>query len=118
MNKALSGKMAAWLGHVRAAGERGMSVRAYASAKGLSANAMYQAKSQLMKVGALPRSSAPGRAGKAAKRSGFIAARVVASAGSVQCRLSHVSGWRIECESLPPAEWLASVLRSAAHVAG
>jgi hypothetical protein len=117
MSVELSEKMSAWLVHVRAASEQGVSVRAYASSQGLSANAMYQAKAQLTTVGAWPRVSRHLKSsGKPVEHSRFVRAKVVPA--SMPCRLSHVSGWRIECESLPPAEWLASVLRSVAHVAG
>jgi hypothetical protein len=117
MSAELSEQMSAWLVHVRAASEQGMSVRAYASSQSLSANAMYQAKAQLMKVGAWPRATVGRRVSlRRREPSRFVAAKVVTP--PMPCRLSHVSGWRIECESLPPAEWLVSVLRSAAHVAG
>ena len=69
MRGELSIKMKAWLGHVRAASESSQSLRGYAQAQGLSAAAMYQAKSLLMKSGAWPRASRP-----------ISATRVIASA--------------------------------------
>jgi hypothetical protein len=107
MSDELSVKQAAWLGHVRAASEQGMPLAAYAAAHGLSAGALYQAKRVLMDAGAWPRTSP--RKGAAAT-SAFVPIRV--KPGSVRaCRLSHVSGWSIECEELPPAAWLNEVLR-------
>ena len=47
MSNELSVKMSAWLAHVRAASEQGVSIAAYAAAQGLSAAALYQAKSEL-----------------------------------------------------------------------
>lgn len=117
MSGELSEKMQAWLGHVRAAVERGMTLSAYAAQAGLSAGALYQAKAQLMKVGAWPRSSrvkVTGMSKRHREGSRFVAVEVSAPMG---CRLSHVSGWSIECASLPPVAWLNALLPGAAHAA-
>lgn len=115
MSHELSVKMQGWLEHVRAASKQGMRLSAYAAQAGVSASGLYQAKSQLMKVGAWPRSSS--RAARvqskpAGKDSRFVAVKVSAPVG---CRLSHVSGWSIECGTLPPAAWLQSLLQGANH---
>lgn len=112
MSNELSEKMQGWLGHVRAASERGMRLSAYAAQEKLSTAALYQAKAQLMRMGALPRGSHRAAKGVARKRSRFVAVEVAAP---MSCRLSHVSGWSIECGALPPVEWLLSVVGSAAH---
>jgi hypothetical protein len=121
MSSELSVKMVAWLSHVRAASEQGVTMAAYAAAQGLSAAALYQAKSQLMKMGAWSRSSAPrARAGsssrnkRAARASRFVPVRVT---DAVSCRLSHVSGWTLTCNGLPPVPWLHELLRDAVHAA-
>ena len=106
MSKELSVKMAAWLGHVRAASEQGLSIKAYAVSQGVSAAALYQAKSVLMECGAWPRSS-PRKS--VIKASAFVPVRVANTPRA--CRLSHVSGWSIECEVLPPTQWLNELVR-------
>jgi hypothetical protein len=117
MSNELTVKMSAWLAHVRAASEQGLTIVAYAAAQGLSATSMYQAKSQLMKVGAWPRSSAPraqvrspSRRKRKTPASRFVPVRVTAA---VSCRLSHVSGWTLTCDDLPSAQWLMALVRDA-----
>ena len=117
MSGELSVKMSAWLAHVQAASEQGMTIAAYAAAQGVSASSMYQAKSQLMKVGAWPRSSAPSASGRLSSRSHrsspashFVPVRVTEG---VSCRLSHVSGWTLTCTALPSAQWLMDLVRDA-----
>ena len=125
MRGELSIKMKAWLGHVRAASESGQSLRSYAAAQGVSAAAMYQAKSLLMKSGAWPRASRPISAARvkasAAMRgrsadAGFVPVQILATA-SASCRLRHVSGWSIECDALPAASWLLALVQGGVHVA-
>ena len=116
MSSELSVKMAVWLTHVRAASEQGLTIAAYASAQGLSAAALYQAKSVLMKCGAWSRTTQRSSAGKSrAKASVFVPVRMGSS--TLSCRLSHVSGWSIECDDLPSAQWLTDVVQGAAHAA-
>ena len=121
MSNELTVKMSAWLGHVRVANEQGMTIAAYAAAQGLSATSMYQAKSQLMKVGAWPRSSTPRvraasslRSRRRAPASRFVPVQV---ADAVSCRLSHVSGWTLTCNGLPSAAWLLSLVQGQLDVA-
>lgn len=117
MSSELSVKMAGWLAHVRAASEQGLSMKEYAVAQGLSASALYQAKSQLMRVGAWPRSSASTVGASRSKRkvsaSRFVPVRMV----DASCRLSHVSGWTLTCANLPSAAWLLSLVQGHADVA-
>jgi hypothetical protein len=47
MNGKLSVKMTAWLDHVRATSEQGITIRGYAARHGLSVASLYQAKSVL-----------------------------------------------------------------------
>jgi len=125
MRNELSVKMADWLGHIRAASERGQALSRYAAAQGLSAAAMYQAKSLLMKSGAWPRAARPRSAARvessAAVRgrstaADFVPVQILA-ATPASCRLRHVSGWLIECDALPSAQWLQSLVQGGAHVA-
>ncbi len=116
MSNELTVKMSAWLGHVRAASEQGVTIAAYAAAHGLSATSMYQAKSQLMKMGAWPRSSAlrarvrsSSRSKRRAPTSRFVPVRVTEK--TVSCRLHHVSGWTLTCDGLPSASWLLSLVQ-------
>lgn len=114
MSNELSVKMAVWLTHVRAASDQGLTIAAYASAQGLSAAALYQAKSVLMKCGAWPRSAQRSLPNKQrAKASAFVPVRVASASRS--CRLSHVSGWSIECDDLPSTQWLNELLQGAVH---
>jgi len=111
--------MAAWLEHIRAASEGGQSLRSYAAAQGLSAAAIYQAKSLLMKSGAWPRaarlkSSATVRGRRAA--ASLVPVRIVAAAPA-SCRLRHVSGWSIECAALPAVSWLLALVQGGVHAA-
>jgi hypothetical protein len=115
MSSELSVKMLAWLAHVRAASEQGVTIAAYATAQGVSAAALYQAKSQLMKTGAWPRSSAPrarvgssSRSRRSAQASRFVPVRLTET---VSCRLHHVSGWTLTCDGLPSASWLLSLVQ-------
>lgn len=121
MSNELTVKMSAWLGHVRAASERGMTIAAYAAAQGVSAAALYQAKSQLMKVGAWPRASGPrarvaasSHSRRRASASPFVPVQV---SDTVSCRLSHASGWTIECDALPAASWLLALVQGGVHTA-
>jgi hypothetical protein len=111
----LSARLQQWLDHVRCASEGGVSLRVYAKEQGLSASALYKAKSTLMGLGAWPRSAERG-ARKTSKqpplRGGFVSVQVA----SIGCRLAHVSGWSIECD-LPSAQWLNELVRSAVHAA-
>jgi hypothetical protein len=121
MSSELTVKMSAWLSHVRAASDQGVTIAAYAAAQGLSAAALYQAKSQLMKMGVWPRSAAPRarvRSSSSSKRrvpaSRFVPVRLTEG---VSCRLSHVSGWTLTCDDLPSAQWLMALVRDAVHAA-
>lgn len=127
MGSELSVKMSAWLAHVRAASDQGVTIAAYAAyaayaaAQGLSAAALYQAKSQLMNMGAWPRSSAPrarvpssSRSKRNTPASRFVPVRLTEGRS---CRLSHVSGWTLTCDDLPSAEWLMALVQDAVHAA-
>jgi len=112
----LSVRLQKWLEHVRCASERGVSLRIYAKEHGLSASALYQAKSTLMGLGAWPRSVERG-VRKTSKQQPLLGGFVSVQVANTGCRLVHVSGWSLECSSLPPASWLSALVRDAVHAA-
>jgi hypothetical protein len=95
----------AYLEHVRQAQELGISFAAYCRQKGLPVNPWYWVRSRLVRKGVIR-----GREkSDSEKRSSFAPVHVVPSAATA-CRITHSSGWVIECESLPQAQWLTALL--------
>src|SRR5690606_39272706 len=93
-----------WLAHIEAAMRSGEQLQRYAKRQGLSVAALYNAKSVFKRAGLLK--SAPGRASSA-----FVAVQIAAQAASpIRCRLQHVSGWQLEMERLPEAQWLRDLI--------
>ena len=107
--------------HMRKAQELGVTLKEYASRNGLDVQMLYQLRKPLVRKGALgPVRQATKEAPTAQKVSAFLPVRVVSAAptrGSavVACRLVHPSGWVLECDRLPPAAWMATVLAGEAH---
>jgi hypothetical protein len=93
----------------------GVTLVAYARAKGLAIRELYDSLASLRRKGLLPRSERkPG--------SKFVAVRVAAEAsprtnGMAVCRIVSREGYVIECAQWPPAAWLASLAQSAADAA-
>jgi len=54
MSTALSDAQQGWLDHIRAAEDRGLTLKAYAAEQGLSVAQLYDAKAKLKRKGALP----------------------------------------------------------------
>jgi len=80
----------------------------YASAYGLDVKDLYNGKAQLVKKGLLPsRTPAP-------ERSDFVPVRVSLPRGGSICRLTHPSGWTIDCSALPDAAWISALMRASA----
>lgn len=104
MAKELTERQRYWLEHIRAAGERGQTLKDYAQERQLSVSAMYTVKSLLMKRGVLP-----GRECEDAV-SELVPVRVAALASAGLCRLRHPSGWSLECECWPDPRWLRAVV--------
>jgi hypothetical protein len=53
---------------------------------------------------------------QADKPVGFAPVRIQPSASPISaCRIRHPSGWVIECDGVPPAQWLSDVLAGAAR---
>lgn len=105
----LSEKERAYLEHWRQARELGVSFSQYCRQKGLPINPWYWVRRGLVRKGVID-----GRKPvKGAKPSGFVPMHIAPEA-AVACRISHPSGWVIECERLPQAQWLTALLSGAA----
>lgn len=104
----LTKKEREYLEHSRQAQELGISFAEYCRQKGLAANPWYWVRSRLVRKGVLSgRDKAEGH-----ESAGFAPVHVVSSSATA-CRISHPSGWVIECESLPQAQWLTTLLSGA-----
>jgi hypothetical protein len=105
----------------RRAQEQGLTLKQLAPTMGLEVNQLYQLRRSLVRKGAfgpLPRR----KARKCNQVSAFVPARVVSATPttkgvSVSCRLVHPSGWVLECDGLPPAAWISTVLAGDPHAA-
>jgi hypothetical protein len=94
-----------WLRHVEAATRSGEPLQRYAKRHGLSVAGLYNAKSLFKRAGLLRPPSAPVTA------SAFVPVQIAApSAPPIRCRLQHRSGWQLELERLPEAQWLRDVI--------
>ena len=83
-----------------------VSLTEFASAYGLDVKDLYAGKAQLVKKGLLPsRTPAP-------ERGDFVPVRVSSSRSGSVCRLTHPSGWVIECSALPDAAWISVLMRA------
>jgi hypothetical protein len=109
------------LEQMREAQKQGVTLKAYAAKMGLDVGQLYDLRRRLVRkgaFGALP----PRKPRKSRKTSAFVPVRVVSavtvpSATSSAFRLSHPSGWVLECDGLPPASWIATVLAGGRHAA-
>jgi hypothetical protein len=93
----------------------GVTLVAYAQAKGLEIRELYDSLACLRRKGLLPRSSRK-------PRSTFVAVRVAAEAPThvdtlAVCRIVSREGYVIECAEWPPATWLASLARKVVDAA-
>ena len=125
MSNVMSERQRYWFEHLRRADEQQVSLARYAREQGLVARQLYGAKTWLVKVGVWP-----GGAQRAALPSSeFVAvslvrdseaSRLPPGSRAARCRLSHVSGWSLECEGWPDATWVRELtlsVRGAAHAA-
>lgn len=119
-----------YLEHVRRARAKGLALSDYARSIGMNPYALYSMRRQMRRKGVLaPATAGSAAAGKeepASARRGreFVAVRVaqphqsmVPVGSGMLCRLTHPSGWVIECGSWPPAQWLAECLAGGEHAA-
>jgi hypothetical protein len=94
------------LDHLEQAQRLDVPLTEHASAYGLDVKDLYAGKAQLVKKGLLPsRTPAP-------ERSDFVPVRVSSARSGSQCRLTHPSGWVIECSTLPEAAWISALMRA------
>jgi hypothetical protein len=109
MAEGLTRRQRYWLKHIQRAEERGETLKAYAKRRRLSIGALYHAKSQLMKRGALPRHEQVAVAG-----TDFIPVRLERPPrfGAV-CRVRYAGVWEVECEEWPDPRWLAALMQGA-----
>ena len=92
----------------------GVTLSAYAKAKGLELRPVYDAIATLRRRGALPPASPPR---KRKSKSRFVAVRVTSSPAPMAavrsglvCRLVRAEGGTIECGEWPEPKWVAAVL--------
>lgn len=108
----LSEKERACLEHLRQAREQGKSFSQYCREQDLSHNQWYWVKREMVRKGAIAGRGKANAKGQGAKPAGFVPVRLSPSvtAVAVVCRVSHPSGWVMECGSFPQAQWLAELL--------
>lgn len=106
MTNELSERQRYWFEHLQRASEQQVSLARYAHEQGLAVQQLYGAKTWLVKIGVWP----GGTQRAALPSSEFVAVRMLPGSHAVRCRLSHVSGWSVECEGWPDAAWLRSVV--------
>jgi hypothetical protein len=96
------------LNHLEQAQRLDVPLTEYASAYGLDVKDLYNGKAQLVKKGLLPsRTPTP-------ERSDFVPVRVSTPRRGSMCRMTHPSGWVIECSVLPDAAWISALMRASA----
>jgi hypothetical protein len=97
-----------WLTHIRAAMKSGEQLQRYAKRHGLSVAGLYNAKSVLKRAGLLKGQSSELVA------NAFVPVQLAPQAAPpIRCRLQHLSGWQLEMERLPDAQWLRDLIGGA-----
>jgi hypothetical protein len=94
------------LEHLNHAKERGTPLTEFATAFHLNVQELYAGKAQLSRKGFWPTKGA-----EAAKPE-LLAVEVVPEPKSADtsCRMTHRSGWTIECASWPAPDWVAALI--------
>jgi hypothetical protein len=93
-----------WLGHLRKIEAAGIATKAYAERRGLSVHALYQARKQLVTLGAWPER-------KASATPVFTPVRVIdAPAPGPACRMRFANGAVVEWSAAPAPAVLADLL--------
>ena len=107
----LSEKERACLAHHRQAQALGISFAEYCRERDLKVNQWYWVRTGLIRRGVI---AGHGKT-EADKPAGFAAVRVTSPAlPTTTCRIRHPSGWVIECDSVPQAQWLSELISRAA----
>jgi hypothetical protein len=106
----LSEKEQACLAHHRQAQTLGISFAEYCRERDLKVNQWYWVRTGLIRRGVI---AGHGKA-DADKPAGFASVRIAPSASeTTACRIHHPSGWVIECDSVPQAQWLSDLISRA-----
>ena len=100
----------ACLEHLRQAQELGLSFAEYCRQRNLRPNPWYWTKNRLVRKGVIV-----GRVEAAeVKPATFVPVRITPQAPpTAACRIRHPSGWVIECDSFPQAQWLSALMSGA-----
>jgi hypothetical protein len=106
----LSEKEQACLAHHRQAQALGISFAEYCRERDLKVNQWYWVRTGLIRRGII---AGHGKT-EAGKPAGFAPVHIAPSvAGTTACRIRHPSGWVIECDSVPQAQWLSDLIARA-----
>jgi hypothetical protein len=96
-----------WLTHIQAATKSGEQLQRYAKRHALSVAGLYNAKSVLKRAGLLKGAS------RELVANSFVPVQLAPQAPPpIRCRLQHLSGWQLEMEQLPEANWLRELIGS------
>jgi hypothetical protein len=107
-HRALTERERYWLGHLRRIEQTGVATKAYGQRRGLSVGALYQARKQLVRLGAWPERPSSSAAPT------FAPVRVIeAPPAPAACRLALASGAVLEWSAAPAPEVLAALLERA-----
>ena len=97
-----------WLGHLRRIEAQGIETKAYGVKRGISVHALYQARKQLVALGAWPERKSPARTASAPV---FAPVRIVdVPEAAMAGRVRLASGAVVEWSSVPSADVLSAVL--------
>ncbi|MGH8746651.1 MAG: IS66 family insertion sequence element accessory protein TnpA, partial [Burkholderiales bacterium] len=92
--------------HLRQAQELGVSFSQYCRERDLRFHQWYWIKRVLMRKGVIA-----GQPKVEKDRPvGFVPVRIAPAAAGPACRISHASGWVIECGILPQTQWLSALM--------
>ena len=100
------------LEHLEQAQRLDVPLTEYCHAYGVELKELYNGKAALVRRGILP-----GKPATPAEPAGFVAVRVAPSArksGDCVLRLTHPSGWVLECGQFPEASWMLTLLSGGA----
>ena len=107
MVKTLSERERACLDHLRRAQELGVTFSQYCRERDLPMNRWYWYKRSLIRKGVIAQRPEI----KKVRPAGFVPVRIApAAAAGGACRISHPSGWVIECSSFPQTQWLSALM--------
>jgi hypothetical protein len=105
--KMMTARQQFWLMHIQSAMNSGEQLQRYAKRQGLSVAGLYNAKSVFKRAGLLKGTSTELAA------NAFVPVQLAPPAAPpIRCRLQHVSGWQLEMERVPDAQWLRDLIGS------